>query len=86
MRSISDRRAGACGQAIREELFGLTRCQDIGQSSGKSMQRTISAGDRSQTSCQSGLPSVFAQRSQIALTTAAVARWTIPFSGPSQRS
>ena len=40
----------------------------------------------SASSFQSGLPSRFAHRSQTALTTAAVARWMTPFSGPSQRS
>ena len=38
------------------------------------------------SSFQSGLPAVFAKRSQTALTTAAVARWITPFSGPIQRS
>ncbi len=49
------------------------------------MQWTISAGDMSLTNCHSGLPAVFAHRSHTALTTAAVARWTTPFSGPSHR-
>ena len=40
----------------------------------------------SQSSFQSGLPSRFAKRSQTAFTTAAVARWITPFSGPIQRS
>ena len=40
----------------------------------------------SESSFQSGLPSRLAHRSQTALTTAAVARWITPFSGPSQRS
>ena len=40
----------------------------------------------SASSFQSGLPSTLAHRSQAALTTAAVARWMTPFSGPTQRS
>ncbi len=40
----------------------------------------------SATSFQTGLRSRLAQRSQTALTMAAVARWMTPFSGPSQRS
>ncbi len=40
----------------------------------------------SATRCHSGLPSTLAHRSQTALTSAAVARWMTPFSGPSQRS
>ena len=40
----------------------------------------------STSSFQSGLPARFAKRSQTALTTAAVARWMTPFSGPIQRS
>ena len=40
----------------------------------------------SASSFQSGFPCRFAERSQTALTTAAVARWMTPFSGPSQRS
>ena len=36
----------------------------------------------STSSFQSGLPAVLANRSQTALTTAAVARWMTPFSGP----
>ena len=52
----------------------------------KSMQPTSASGVMSASSFQSGLRSVFAQRSQIALTTAAVARWITPFSGPIQRS
>ena len=50
------------------------------------MQRTSSAGVMSTTSFQSGLPATLAQRSQMALTTATVARWSTPFSGPTQRS
>ena len=38
------------------------------------------------SSFHSGLPARFATRSQTALTTAAVARWMTPFSGPIQRS
>ncbi len=52
----------------------------------KSTQRTSSAGDMSHTSFHSGLPSAFAHRSHTALTSAAVARWIAPFSGPIQRS
>ncbi len=40
----------------------------------------------STSSFQSGLPARFATRSQAALTTAAVARWMTPFSGPIQRN
>ena len=40
----------------------------------------------SASSFHTGLPSALAQRSQTALTTAAVARWMTPFSGPIQRS
>ena len=40
----------------------------------------------STSSFQSGLPARFAKRSQTAFTTAAVARWITPFSGPIQRS
>ena len=40
----------------------------------------------STSSFQTGLPARFATRSQAALTTAAVARWMTPFSGPIQRS
>ncbi len=40
----------------------------------------------STSSFQTGLPSAFAQRSQTALTIAAVARWIAPFSGPIQRN
>lgn len=50
------------------------------------MQRTSSAGVMSATSCQTGLPSALAHRSQAALTTAPVARWIAPLSGPIQRS
>ena len=52
----------------------------------KSISATCSARVMSQISCQSGLPARFANRSQRALTTAAVARWMTPFSGPIQRS
>ncbi len=52
----------------------------------KSMHDTICSGLRSARSFQSGFPSRLAQRSQIAFTTAPVAMWTIPFSGPIQRS
>jgi len=52
----------------------------------KSMQRTSSSGLMSASSFQSGFPSTFAQRSQTALTIAAVARWIAPFSGPIQRN
>ncbi len=40
----------------------------------------------SQTRRHTGLPACLAHRSQTALTTAAVARWITPFSGPTQRS
>ena len=40
----------------------------------------------SASSRHSGLPARLATRSQTALTTAAVARWMAPFSGPIQRS
>ena len=50
------------------------------------MQRTTSAGLMSARSFHTGLRSAFAQRSQTAFTTAAVARWIAPFSGPIQRS
>ena len=40
----------------------------------------------SATSFHSGLPSARAHRSHTALTSAAVARWIAPFSGPIQRS
>ena len=50
------------------------------------MQRTNSSGDMSATSRHTGLPSIFAHRSQTALTTAPVARWMAPLSGPIQRS
>ena len=40
----------------------------------------------SASSFQSGFPWSLAERSQTAFTTAAVARWMTPFSGPSQRS
>ena len=40
----------------------------------------------SHTRRHSGLPSAFAHRSHTALTSAAVARWIAPFSGPIQRS
>ena len=40
----------------------------------------------SPSSRQSGLPARLANRSQTALTMAAVARWMTPFSGPIQRS
>ncbi len=39
----------------------------------------------STTSFHSGFPSARAHRSQTALTSAAVARWITPFSGPIQR-
>ena len=52
----------------------------------KSTSATISSGVMSTTSFQSGLPAVFANRSQTAFTTAAVARCITPFSGPIQRS
>ena len=52
----------------------------------KSIKATSSSGVMSTRSFQSGLPAVFANRSQTALTTAAVARWMTPFSGPIQRS
>ena len=50
------------------------------------MQPTICSGVISAMSFQTGLRSTFAQRSQAALTIAAVARWMAPFSGPIQRS
>ena len=40
----------------------------------------------SASSFHTGLPSAFAHRSHTAFTTAAVARWMTPFSGPSHRS
>ena len=52
----------------------------------KSTRATISAGVMSTRSFHSGLPAVLANRSQTAFTTAAVARWMTPFSGPIQRS
>lgn len=52
----------------------------------KSMQRTSSAGLISDTRRHSGLASLLAHRSQTAFTTAAVARWMAPLSGPIQRS
>jgi hypothetical protein len=50
------------------------------------MQSTISSGDMSASSFHSGLPSTAAIKSHTALTSAAVARWITPFSGPTQRS
>ena len=52
----------------------------------KSRQRTSACGLMSASSFHTGLPSLFAHRSHTALTTAAVARWMAPFSGPIQRS
>ena len=46
------------------------------------MLATNCSGDRSHTSRQSGLPSTRAHRSHTAFTSAAVARWMTPFSGP----
>ncbi len=48
----------------------------------KSIHRTNSSGVISATMRQTGLRSVFAQRSQSALTTAPKAKWMTPFSGP----
>lgn len=48
----------------------------------KSMQETSSSGSRSTSSFHSGLFSIRAHKSQSAFTTAAVARWITPFSGP----
>ena len=59
---------------------GRPRC------SGSRCCRRSPSGERFASSCQSGWPARLARRSQMALTTAAVARWTTPFSGPSQRS
>ena len=50
------------------------------------MHATTCSGVMSTRSFQTGLPSILAQRSQTAFTTAAVARWMAPFSGPIQRS
>ena len=47
---------------------------------------TVCSGVRSASSFQTGLPSRRAHRSQSAFTTAAVAMWTMPRSGPIQRS
>ena len=49
-------------------------------------QDTVCCGVRSASSFQSGFFSRRAQRSQSALTTAPVVMWTMPFSGPIQRS
>ncbi len=49
-------------------------------------QATVCWGVRSASSFQTGFFSRRAHRSQIAFTTAAVVMWTIPFSGPIQRS
>ena len=73
------RRARAAGRAPRPG-GGRRRC------SGSRRSRRAPPATGRASSCQSGLPSRFAQRSQTALTTAAVARWMTPFSGPSQRS
>jgi hypothetical protein len=48
----------------------------------KSIHLTNSSGVMSATILQTGLFNVFAQRSQIALTTAPRAKWMTPFSGP----
>lgn len=52
----------------------------------KGTHATSSSGAMSLSSFHSGLSSVRAHRSQTALTSAAVARWMTPFSGPSHRS
>lgn len=52
----------------------------------KSMQFTRCSGGMSTRNFQTGLRAVLAHRSQIALISAAVARCTTPFSGPTQRS
>ena len=52
----------------------------------KSMQSTNCAGSISVTNFQTGTPRSLAHKSHTALTSAAVARWITPLSGPSQRS
>ena len=58
----------------------------VGEVAEVDARRRAPPGVMSASSFQSGLPSDFAYRSQTALTTAAVARWITPFSGPIQRS
>src|SRR2546426_364834 len=50
------------------------------------MHATSSSGVMSTSSFHKGFPRALAYRSQTALTIAAVARWSTPFSGPTHRN
>ena len=80
-RSISASRAALVGRRCLEDGERLVGRQGVGDVAERD-DRTSSSGDISTRSFHSGLPARFASRSQIALMTAAVARWMTPFSGP----
>ena len=75
-------RGGVAAQDV-ERLVGRQRIGDVAEIDAA--HESLPASYRT-SSRQSGLPADLAYRSQTALTTAAVARWMTPFSGPTQRS
>ncbi len=75
-------RVGTRRSSVRMASAGVSASVKYRQSTSS----TICPGLISERSFHNGLPAIFAQRSQSALTTAAVAMWMTPFSGPSHRS
>ena len=83
---ISRSRSGGVRAARLAAWRAPPRASAHPRCSGSRRSSTSCSGVMSHSSFHSGLPSRFAHRSQTALTSAAVARWMTPFSGPSQRS
>ena len=88
--AVAPQLLGAASAARRLEraqhVDRLVRRERVGDVAEVDARRRAAPASCRQTSCHTGLPSRLAHRSHTALTSAAVARWITPFSGPSQRS